>query len=85
MSAMKPNYKNILNSCNYKGIYCIFNLVYGVSVHVNLTASLSATQYGFSLSQVWVDDNRDGFLESNSVHQRALEVDKSWTSWEMQA
>lgn len=66
---MKPNYKNILNSCNYYGIWYIFNLINGASVHVNLTASLSATQYEFSLSLVWMDDNSDGFLESNSVHQ----------------
>lgn len=42
-----------------QGIYRTFILIYGVSVHVNLTASLLATQYGFSLSQVWVDDNRE--------------------------
>lgn len=65
---------------------CMFNLIYGASAPVNLAGSLSAAQYGLSLSLVCVDDNRDGFQGSSSVHQRGFqEKEESDTLWERRA
>lgn len=60
-NAMKPNYRNIWKSNNDCSALHIFDLISGVSVHVNDGVSVSDTVWVLSLSQVWMVHSWDGF------------------------
>lgn len=76
-NAMEPNYTNVLKSYNYCGVWHIFDLISSVSVHVNDGVSVSFAVWVLSLSQVWMDDSWDGFLDPESFRYMGRKFDKS--------